>query len=123
MFNSPLFREGGNEMTVPAVNIKENPKNFEIELAAPGYKKEDLKVNVEDGMLTISSEKEHGSKEEKKGFSRKEFSYSSFSRAFTLPENVDQESVKARFEDGVLKLTVDKTKELPKRNGREVKIA
>ncbi|MCB0771117.1 MAG: Hsp20/alpha crystallin family protein [Flavobacteriales bacterium] len=123
MFNAPMFRGADEEVTIPAVNIKENAKNFEIELAAPGYKKEDLKVTVEDGMLAISSEKEQKAEKEEGGYSRKEFSYTSFNRAFMLPENVDPDSVKARFEDGVLKLTVDKTKELPERNKKEVKIA
>lgn len=122
MFNTPYFRSKGEEMTIPAVNIKEHPKNFTVELAAPGFKKEDLKVNVEDGLLTISSEKKQESEEEKKGYSRKEFSYSSFSRSFSLPENADAESMKARFSDGVLKLTINKKKQLPKKNGRTIAI-
>jgi HSP20 family protein len=122
MFNTPLFRGTEKEMTIPAVNIKENTKNFEVELAAPGFKKEDLKVMVEEGVLTIASEKEHETEKEEGGYSRKEFSYSSFSRSFTLPENVDQDSLKAKFVDGVLKLTIDKNKEIAKRQGRAIKI-
>ncbi len=121
MFNTPFWRDR-EEMTIPAVNIKEQNDHFEVELAAPGYKKDDLQVHVEDGMLTISSEREQESDEEKEGYSRKEFSYSSFRRSFALPENADADSLKAKFADGVLKLTIHKRKEMPKKNGRKVKI-
>lgn len=123
MFNAPLFRGTEKEMTIPAVNIKEKTKSFEIELAAPGFKKEDLKVTLEDGVLTIASEKERKTEKEEGGYSRKEFSYSSFSRSFNLPESVDQDSLKAKFDDGVLRLTIDKNKELPKRQSKSIKIA
>ena len=104
------------------MNIKDNHKSFDLELAVPGYKKEDLKVNVKDNVLTISSEKKHESEEEKKGFTRREFSYSSFTRSFVLPDNVDPDSIKANYHDGLLKLTIAKTKELPEIKGKEIKI-
>lgn len=119
MFDRSFF----NEMKMPAVNIKDNGTSFDLELAAPGYKKEDLKVVVKDGVLTISSEKKKESEEEKKGYTRKEFSYSSFSRSFVLPENVDPDSVKANFADGMLKIGLTKVKSLPEKQGKEVKIA
>ncbi|MBP7408624.1 MAG: Hsp20/alpha crystallin family protein [Flavobacteriales bacterium] len=109
--------------SMPAVNIKDDTKSFELELAVPGYKKEDLKVNVEDGLLTISSEKQKESEEEKNGYTRREFSYSSFTRSFQLPQNADADNVKANFVDGVLKLSVPKTKSLPEKHGKEVRIA
>lgn len=118
MFNTPFFRNGG----LPAVNIKDNTKTFDLELAVPGYRKEDLKVNVENGVLTISSEKKQESEEEKKGYTRREFSYRSFERSFQLPENTDGDNVKATYTDGVLKLSVPKTKTLPEKKGKEVKI-
>ena len=110
------------EMKMPAVNIKDNADHFAIELAAPGYKKDDLKVTVKEGVLTIASEKKHESEEDKKGYTRKEFSYASFSRSFVLPENTDADSLKANFTDGVLKLTLNKTKAVPESKAKEIKI-
>lgn len=120
LFDRPFFQK--SEM-MPAVNIKDNTKSFDLEVAVPGYKKEDLKVNVENGVLTISSEKKKESEEEKNGYTRREFSYSSFSRSFQLPQNADADNVKANYVDGVLKLSVPKTKALPEKKGKEVRIA
>lgn len=122
IFNNSFFRNGD---TVPAVNIKENGKTFELELAAPGYKKEDLKVNLNDNVLTISSEQksEKEEKGEKGDYTRREYSYRSFSRSFTLPENADGDNVKASYENGILKLSIPKTKALPEKHGKEVRIA
>jgi HSP20 family protein len=104
---------------MPAVNITDNGTDFTVELAAPGYKKEDLKVNVKDGMLTISSQK----KEEKgKGFTRKEFHSSSFSRSFTLPTSVDTNSVDASFTDGVLRIKLAKHKAAAELEGQSIVI-
>jgi HSP20 family protein len=103
-FTSSLYRQ-----SVPAVNVKENEKNFEIELAAPGLSKKDFKVVAENGVLTISSEKKSEEEKKEKGYTRREFSYSSFSRSFVLPENTNQDDVKASYEDGVLRVMVAKT--------------
>jgi HSP20 family protein len=119
---SRLFRSFMRETTLPSVNIKDNQKNFELELAVPGHKKEDLKVNVKDGILTVSSEKKHENEEEKQGYTRREFSYSSFTRSFMLPDNVDPDSIKASYHDGLLKLSIAKTKDLPESKGREINI-
>lgn len=119
LFNTPFFRNAN----LPAVNIKDNAKSYDLELAVPGYKKDELKVNVQDGVLTISSEKQKESEEDKNGYTRREFSYRSFERSFQLPENVDADNVKASFTDGVLKLSIPKTKALPERKGKEVRIA
>jgi HSP20 family protein len=120
LFNRPFFQD--SEL-FPAVNIKDNTKSFDLELAVPGYKKEELKVNVEEGLLTISSEKKKESEEEGKGYTRREYSYASFKRSFRLPENADADNVKASYVDGVLKLSIPKTKALPEKHGREVRIA
>jgi HSP20 family protein len=118
LLDRPFFKE----MQVPAVNIKDNTDHFAIELAAPGYKKDDLKVTVKEGMLTIASEKKHESEEEKQGYTRKEFSYAAFTRSFVLPDNTDPDSLKANFTDGVLKLTLNKTKAVPESKAKEIKI-
>lgn len=118
LFDRSLFK--GGEM--PAVNIKDNTDHFAIELAAPGYKKDDLKVQVNDGVLTISSQKRSESEQEEKGYTRKEWSYSSFSRSFVLPENTDADSMKAKYDDGVLKLTLKKTGPVPESKAKEITI-
>lgn len=118
IFDRPFFK--GAEL--PAVNIKDNTDHFSIELAAPGYKKDDLKVHVKDGVLTISSEKKAESEQEEKGYTRKEWSYASFSRSFVLPENTEADSLKAKFDDGVLKLTLKKTKEVPESKAKVIAI-
>ena len=96
------------KQSLPAVNVKETDKNFEIEVAAPGLSKKDFKITVDNGVLTISSEKKEEKEQKEKDYTRKEFSYSSFSRSFTLPENVNEDDVKANYENGLLKLDVAK---------------
>ena len=104
--------------SVPAVNVKESEKGFEIEVAAPGLSKKDFNITVENRMLTISSEKEEEKEMKDQEYTRREFSYSSFSRSFALPENVSDENVNAVYEDGVLKLQLTK-KALPKEKARK----
>lgn len=94
--------------SVPAVNVKETDKGYEIEVAAPGLSRKDFNVSVDNHVLTISSEKKEEKETKEKDYTRQEFSYSSFSRSFALPENVKEDDVKARYEDGVLRLTVAK---------------
>jgi len=96
------------------VNIKENENDYTIEVSAPGFTKEELTVNISDGILTVSGEHTNESKDEKENFSRREFSKSSFSRSFRIPEDVDENGYDAKFENGILSLMVMKPKELPK---------
>ncbi|HWA35239.1 MAG TPA: Hsp20/alpha crystallin family protein [Cyclobacteriaceae bacterium] len=107
------------EHNVPAVNVKETDKSFEVELAAPGLTKKDFNISVDDHLLTISSEKKSEKEEKEKGYTRKEFNYSSFSRSFALPENVNENDVKAKYEDGVLKLSLTK-KGLPETKAKKM---
>lgn len=105
----------------PAVNVVDNEKNYEIEVAAPGLKKKDFNVTVENGILTISGKTEKEEEEKKKNYTRKEFTSRSFSKSFTLPEDVEEEDVVAKYEDGILKLNLNKSvKELPAK--KEVKV-
>lgn len=100
---------------VPAVNIKENEKDFELELAMPGMKKDDFNVEVDDGVLTISSEVNNEDETKEENYTRREFSYASFRRSFTLPETVDEDNINATYVDGILRLTLPKKEEaLPK---------
>lgn len=94
--------------SMPSVNVKESDKGFEIEMAAPGLAKNDFKITVDNGVLTISSEKEEEKEEKEKDYTRREFSYNAFSRSFTLPENVNEDDIKAMYQDGILKLNIAK---------------
>jgi HSP20 family protein len=107
LFNIPMFGEDfRTNRLVPAVNIHEDDKAYHIEFAAPGLKKEDFKVNVKDGMLNVWSEKNDEKTEEKKNYTRKEFSYSAFSRSFRLPDDVNPEAIEATYTDGVLAINM-----------------
>jgi HSP20 family protein len=96
--------------TMPAVNVHEDETNFRMEVAAPGMEKSDFKINVRDNVLIISAEKKTEKKEEDKNFTRREFNYSSFRRSFSLPENVDQENIRAEYNNGILNVTIPKMK-------------
>lgn len=101
---------------VPATNIVENNESFELELAVPGMKKEDFKIDVENNTLTISSEKQEEKEENEKNYTRKEFVYGSFSRSFMLPKSIDTDKIKAEYKDGVLCLN------LPKKDEEKLKV-
>ncbi len=106
---------------VPAVNISETDGEYRIELAAPGLKKEDFKINLERNMLNISVEKSTESEEHNKRYNRREYSYSSFVRSFGLPESADDAKIEADYTDGVLHINVAK-KEEAKMAAREIAI-
>lgn len=106
---------------VPAVNISETENEFHIELAAPGLKKEDFKINLEKNVLSVSADKKTENVEEGKKFSKREYSYNSFTRSFTLPEVADHSKIDAAYTDGVLTLVVAK-KEEAKIQSREIAI-
>lgn len=111
--------------TMPAVNVKENNNEFLIDVAAPGLKKDDFKVNYDNGRLTISSEKkeEHEEKDGEK-VTRKEFSYQSFQRSFNVPENVvNTEKIGAKYVDGILHVTLPKREEAKPKPAKEIKIS
>ena len=104
----------GRIMQMPAVNVVENKDNYIVSLAAPGLKKNDFKIDMDGNILTISSEKEENKEEKETKFTRREYSYSSFSRSFTLPDEVKKEKIDAIYEDGILKLILPKTEESKK---------
>jgi len=106
---------------VPAVNISETDGNYHIELAAPGLKKEDFKINLDRDILSVSSEKKEEATQEGKRFNKREYSYSTFVRSFTLPDTADQTRIDAEYVDGVLKINVAK-KEEAKFQSREISI-
>jgi HSP20 family protein len=116
-----LFDFDGGSLVVPEVNIIENSKDFTVELAAPGLDRKDFEV--ENGMLTISAEKEKEEKENGKNYRRREFSYNSFSRSFTLPENLVTDKVNAKYENGVLRLTLPKKEVTISKPAKQIKVA
>ncbi len=129
-FSKGLFDWGDSNFsstgtTIPAVNIKETNDAFEVEVAAPGMKKDDFKVEMEGNQLTISSEKSNQEEESENGrFSRKEFSYESFQRSFTLARDVvDAERINARYANGVLHLTIPKKEEAKQKPPRLIQIS
>ncbi|VXB70128.1 Molecular chaperone Hsp20 [Flavobacterium sp. 9AF] len=118
-FFKPDFMGGVQSFsnTVPAVNIKETETDFTIELASPGLKREDFKIELDENILSISSERklETEDKNENGKYTRKEFSFSSFKRSFTLPETIKEEDITANYENGVLQISLPKREEaLPK---------
>lgn len=98
----------GKIMQIPAVNIVENKKEYQISLAAPGLKKEDFKIGLEGDVLSISSESEEEKEQEDEKFTRKEYSFSSFCRSFAVPEDVNKDKIDAQYQDGVLSLVLPK---------------
>ncbi|HLF34907.1 MAG TPA: Hsp20/alpha crystallin family protein [Cyclobacteriaceae bacterium] len=111
--------------TIPAVNIIETDNNFEVEMAAPGMSKSNFNIELDNNVLMITSEKKSEKKEnERDRFSRREFSYESFQRTFTLPKDVvDADKIQARYENGILRLTVPKKEEARTKPKRLTKIS
>ena len=114
----------GLNSTLPAVNIREDNNEFKIEVAAPGLKKDDFKLNYDNGSLTISSEikSEHEEKEGEK-VTRKEFSYQSFQRTFSIPANaVNAEKISAKYNDGILYINLPKREEVKPKPAKQIEI-
>ena len=107
---------------VPAINVKEEKEFFFIDVAAPGMKKEDFKIEVDRGVLMISATTEVKKEEKTEEFKRKEFSYRNFKRSFWLPENVKSDMILATYEDGLLKLKLPKMTNMPLEKGRMIKV-
>jgi HSP20 family protein len=101
--------DGDLTATTPSVNVKESDKDYRIELAAPGMKREDFNIELQNNVLTISTEKKEQKEEKLEGkFLRKEFSYRAFQRSFALPENCEKDNIKATYTDGILNITLNK---------------
>ena len=96
----------GRVANLPAVNIRENGDRYIVTMAAPGLKKEDFHIDVENNMLSIRSEKEESQETANEKYTRKEYSYTAFSRSFSLPEDVRQEAIDAHYENGELRITL-----------------
>jgi HSP20 family protein len=121
--NELAVKEGWQKKSTPAANVKESAEKFQIELAAPGMQKTDFVIRVEEGVLIISSEKKKEEVTENEKFTRKEFSYHAFSRSFAIPENVDEDAIKAAYENGILSVELPKKTVETKENKRQIVIS
>lgn len=109
---------------VPSVNIVENDKEWKLEVSAPGFSKEDFKINLEKEVLTISAEHKAEVSKEEKNYTRREFSFGSFSRSFRIKENtVDVEKIAAVYENGILNISLPKKEIAPEKTAKEIKVA
>jgi len=119
----PKFFDNGLRTNLPAVNIIESKDDYKIEVAAPGLNKDDFKINLENNVLTVSSEKEEKNEDNNEKIMRKEFSYYSFTRSFTLPLTVNAEKIRATHKDGVLQVIIPKKEEAKEKPAREIKVS
>jgi HSP20 family protein len=110
--------------TLPSVNLIENDQNFRIELAAPGMKKDDFKIELHNGILTIAAEKKEEKEEKDKegNYLRREFRYSSFKRSFNMPESIKEDDIKAKYNDGILTIDLAKVAEKMEKNKKMIEI-
>lgn len=108
--------------TVPKVNIKETDQSFVIELAVPGFKKEDFRIELAQNHLIVSTEKKEEIENKEGKYTRKEFGYFSFKRSFQLPEDIESEKIEATYTDGILNLILPKVEKQEKNNYRLIEI-
>jgi HSP20 family protein len=124
--NDSVFNWKGFDATMPSVNIIENNDAYEIEVAAPGMKRENFKIEFENNVLTIASHLENKveEKDDNKNFTRREFSYKSFQRTFSLPENrVEGERISAKYVDGILRISIPKREEAKVKPARQISVS
>jgi HSP20 family protein len=110
-------------ISLPKVNIKETADAYFVEMAVPGLKKSDFQIDLENQLLSISTEVEEKSEEKEENYTRREFGYSSFKRSFTLPETVDEEKIKANYREGILSIHLPKKEEAKQKPPRNIKIS
>lgn len=111
-----------NPVSQPSVNIKETAEDFKIEVAAPGLEKNDFKLTMDKDRLTISAQKEEKKVEEGENFTRKEFSFNSFSRSFDLPDTIQADGILANYENGILNITLPKKPEAKPQPAKQIEI-
>lgn len=124
-FDTDFFGPGfpQTRSSLPAVNLSETDNSYNVEVIAPGYKKEDFRLKVNDNVLTVSAESKHERTEGSDGreYSRREYTSSSFTRSFQLPDNAKDDGISAKYNDGILQLTIPKT-EKETRASKEINI-
>jgi HSP20 family protein len=119
LFGSELM-DSRSAFSVPSANVKEKEEKYEIELAIPGFDKSEIKIELNEKVLTVSSEREEVKEENQEKYTRREFRKSSFSRSFRLPEGIQESEIKANFKDGVLSIEIPKSVEVKKVKSIEI---
>lgn len=107
-FNDEFFGLPKSRSFTPAANVKENDNEYGLELSVPGFNKKDFSLSIEDGMLKISAETKTDNQETEENYARREFYQASFSRSFTLPENIDEDKIAAKYDNGILRIVIPK---------------
>lgn len=110
-------------ISLPKVNIKETPDVFMVEMAVPGLKKSDFHIEIDNQVLSISTEIKDVNEQKEVDYTRREFGYSSFKRTFTLPESVNDEKINAKYKEGILSIHLPKKEEAKQKPGRNIKIS
>ncbi len=110
-------------ITLPKVNIKETVDDFTVEMAVPGLKKSDFQIDIDNQILSISTETKEENEHKEENYTRREFGYSSFKRTFTLPESVNNEKINARYNEGILSILLPKKEEAKQKPARSIKIS
>jgi HSP20 family protein len=107
----------------PSVNISNNEKDFGLEFAVPGFDKGDFEISAKDGILHVKAEKKTETEEKEENYTRKEFHYSNFERSFSIPDNVNDEAISAKYENGILHVSLPKMEKPAVDNGKRIEIA
>jgi HSP20 family protein len=124
IFDDDLFPSlSTRSSSMPAVNVREDEQHYFLELAVPGIDKKDLKIDIDQDVLIISSESKSENEENKEGYKRKEFSYSSFCRSFYIPDNVNKDSIGANYKDGILLIDLPKQAEEKNKVTKQIEIS
>lgn len=110
--NTPSYKRDG---FMPSVDISESEKQFELSVELPGMKKEDIKIDLENGRLTISGERKFKNEENEKNYHRVESRFGTFTRTFHLPDSIDEDTITAKYSDGILNITIDKSEDKVKK--------
>lgn len=124
-FNDRFYRNfhtSSSQNLTPAVNVVEEDRAFKIEMAVPGVPRKDFHLEIEDDVLTISTEKKESKKDEQSNYLRREFNYKSFKRSFQLPETVDQENIQASHESGILTVLLSKKEEVVQKAPKQIEV-
>lgn len=124
-FEGEMFPAKGvlsRNSSLPAANIRETEKAYHVELAAPGMKKDDFKLELNEDLLSIRSERKENKEEKTDRYTKREFNFSSFVRSFRLPEEVEADKIEATYKDGILQIEIPKKEVKPKAKVREISI-
>lgn len=110
-------------VSTPKVNIRETKDDYFVDMAVPGFKKEDFNIDLDNDALSISAEQKVDDENTEDNFTRREFGYASFKRTFTLPDSIEDSKIKAKYEDGILSIQLPKREEAKPKPVRTIKIS